>query len=107
VVRLSPAESSEDLWSWSPLATHGRIWVLASRGAPTVPNELALGKLEEYGGKLGNPSRCRRLLLAVSTLQGSIGRTFLVLMAVLPFSRESFARSQSHCLPSPLNTLQS
>lgn len=51
VVRLTPAESSEDLWSWSPLATDGRKWVLASRSAPTVPNELALGKLEEYGGK--------------------------------------------------------
>lgn len=51
VVRLTPAESSEDLWSWSPLATDGRKWVLASRSAPTVPNELALGKLEENGGK--------------------------------------------------------
>ena len=51
VVRLTPAESSEDLWSWSPLATDGRKWVLASRSAPTVPNVLALGKLEEYGGK--------------------------------------------------------
>ena len=51
VVRLTPAESREDLWSWSPLATDGRKWVLASRSAPTVPNELALGKLEEYGGK--------------------------------------------------------
>ncbi|KAH9991913.1 alpha/beta-hydrolase [Russula vinacea] len=51
VVRLSPAESSEDLWSWSPLATDGRKWVLASRSAPTVPNELVLGKLEDYGGK--------------------------------------------------------
>ncbi|KAI0278386.1 alpha/beta-hydrolase [Russula aff. rugulosa BPL654] len=51
VVRLTPAESSEDLWSWSPLATDGRKWVLASRSAPTVPNELALGKLEEHGGK--------------------------------------------------------
>jgi len=51
VVRLTLAESSEDLWSWSPLATDGRKWILASRSAPTVPNELALGKLEEYGGK--------------------------------------------------------
>lgn len=51
VVRLTPAESSEDLWSWTPLATDGRKWVLASRSAPTVPNELALGKLEEHGGK--------------------------------------------------------
>lgn len=51
VVRLTPAESSEDLWSWSPLATDGRKWVLASRSAPTVPNELALGRLEEHGGK--------------------------------------------------------
>lgn len=51
VVRLTPAESSEDLWSWSPLATDGRKWVLASRSTPTVPNELALGKLEEFGGK--------------------------------------------------------
>lgn len=51
VVRLTPAESSEDLWSWSPLATDGRKWILASRSAPTVPNELALGKLEEHGGE--------------------------------------------------------
>ncbi|KAI0247998.1 alpha/beta-hydrolase [Lactifluus subvellereus] len=51
VVRLTPAESSEDLWSWSPLATDGRKWILASRSAPTVPNELVLGKLEEHGGK--------------------------------------------------------
>lgn len=52
VVRLTPAESGEDLWSWSPLATDGRKWVLASRSAPTVPNELVLGKLEEHGGVL-------------------------------------------------------
>jgi len=52
VVRLTPAESSEDLWSWSPLATDGRKWVIASRSAPTVPNELVLGKLEEHGGIL-------------------------------------------------------
>jgi hypothetical protein len=52
VIRLTPAESSEDLWSWSPLATDGRKWVLASRSAPTVPNELVLGKLEEHGGIL-------------------------------------------------------
>jgi hypothetical protein len=51
VVRLTPPESSEDLWSWSPLATDGRKWVLASRSTPTVPNELVLGKLEEHGGK--------------------------------------------------------
>ncbi|KAI0290150.1 alpha/beta-hydrolase [Russula brevipes] len=51
VLRLTPAESSEDLWSWSPLATDGRKWILASRSAPTVPNELALGKLEEHGGE--------------------------------------------------------
>jgi Acylamino-acid-releasing enzyme, N-terminal domain len=51
VVRLTPAESSEDLWSWSPLATDGRKWVLASKSAPTVPNELVLGKLEEHDGK--------------------------------------------------------
>ena len=51
VVRLTPAESSEDLWSWSPLATDGRQWVLASRSAPTVPNELVLGRLEEQGGR--------------------------------------------------------
>jgi len=50
VVRLTPAESSEDLWSWSPLATDGRKWVLASRSAPTVPNELVLGRLEDHGG---------------------------------------------------------
>jgi hypothetical protein len=51
VVQLTPAESGEDLWSWSPLATDGRKWVLASRSAPTVPTELVLGKLEEHGGK--------------------------------------------------------
>jgi hypothetical protein len=51
VVRLTPAESSGDLWSWSPLATDGRRWVLASRSAPTIPNELVLGNLEEHGGK--------------------------------------------------------
>jgi Acylamino-acid-releasing enzyme, N-terminal domain len=51
VVRLTPAESGEDLWSWSPLATDGCKWILASRSAPTVPNELVLGKLEEQGGK--------------------------------------------------------
>jgi len=51
VVQLTPAESSEDLWSWSPLATDGRKWVLASRSSPTVPTELVLGKLEEHGGK--------------------------------------------------------
>ncbi|SRR6266702_3844729 len=51
VVRLTPAESSDDLWSWSPLATDGRKWVLASRSAPTVPNELVLGRLEEHGGR--------------------------------------------------------
>jgi acylaminoacyl-peptidase len=51
VVRLTPAESSEDLWSWSPLATDGRKWVLASRSTPTVPNELVLGKLEEHDGR--------------------------------------------------------
>lgn len=50
VVRLTPAESSECLWSWSPLATDGRKWVLASRSAPTVPNELVLGRLEDNGG---------------------------------------------------------
>ncbi len=51
VVRLTPAESSDDLWSWSPLATDGRKWVLASRSAPTVPNELLLGRLEEHRGR--------------------------------------------------------
>jgi len=50
VVRLTPAESSDDLWSWSPLATDGRKWILASRSAPTVPNELVLGKLEDHRG---------------------------------------------------------
>lgn len=79
VVRLTPAESSEDLWSWSPLATDGRKWVLASRSAPTVPNELALGKLEEYGGKprvawqvIEMPSLTSR----GESTSGSIGRTF-------------------------------
>jgi hypothetical protein len=51
VVRLTPAESADDLWSWSPLATDGRKWVLASRSAPTVPNELVLGRLEDHGGR--------------------------------------------------------
>ncbi|KAF8268744.1 alpha/beta-hydrolase [Lactarius quietus] len=51
VVRLTPAESGDDLWSWSPLATDGRQWVLASRSAPTVPSELVLGRLEEHGGR--------------------------------------------------------
>ena len=51
VVRLTPAESSDDLWSWSPLATDGRKWVLASRSAPTVPNELVLGRLEDHDGR--------------------------------------------------------
>jgi hypothetical protein len=51
VVRLTAAESSVDLWSWSPLAMDGRKWVLASSSAPTVPNELVLEKLEEHGGK--------------------------------------------------------
>ena len=51
IVRLTPAESGDDLWSWSPLATDGRKWVLASRSAPTVPNELVLGRLEEHGGR--------------------------------------------------------
>jgi hypothetical protein len=83
VVRLTPAESSEDLWSWSPLATDGRKWVLASRSAPTVPNELALGKLEEYGGK----PRVAWQVIEMPSLtprgeytSGFIGRTFLVLM---------------------------
>ena len=49
VVRLTPAESGDDLWSWSPLATDGRKWDLASRSAPAVPNELVLGRLEEHG----------------------------------------------------------
>ncbi|KAI0249482.1 hypothetical protein BJV78DRAFT_661650 [Lactifluus subvellereus] len=51
VVRLTPAESNEDLWSWSPLATDGHKWVLALRSAPMVPNELVLGKRKEPGGK--------------------------------------------------------
>ena len=51
VVRLTPPESSDDLYSWSALATDGRKWVLASRSAPTVPNELVLGRLEEQGGR--------------------------------------------------------
>ena len=51
VVRLTPAESGDDLWSWSPLATDGRKWDLASRSAPAVPNELVLGRLEDHGGR--------------------------------------------------------
>ncbi|KAI0266234.1 alpha/beta-hydrolase [Gloeopeniophorella convolvens] len=51
VVRLTPAESGDDLWSWAPLATDGKKWILAARSAPTVPNELVLGKLEEDGEK--------------------------------------------------------
>jgi hypothetical protein len=42
VVRLTPAESSEELWSWSPLATEGPKWILAPRSAQTVQNKLAL-----------------------------------------------------------------
>jgi hypothetical protein len=103
-VRLTPAESSEDLWSWSPLATDGRKWVLASRSAPTVPNELALGKLEEYGGK---PKVAWQVIEMPSLTprgeytSGSIGRTFLGLMSVLLFSRECSARSQSRRTPHP------
>ena len=51
VVRLTPPESADDLWSWFPLATDGREWVLASRSAPTVPNELILGRLDDHGGR--------------------------------------------------------
>ncbi|KAH9037973.1 hypothetical protein EDB83DRAFT_2524545 [Lactarius deliciosus] len=51
VMRLTPAESSDDLWSWSPLTTDGRKWVLASRSASTVSNELVLSRLEEHGGR--------------------------------------------------------
>ncbi|KAH8987226.1 hypothetical protein EDB86DRAFT_3082404 [Lactarius hatsudake] len=50
VVCLTPAESSDDLWSWSPLAMDGCKWVLASRSVLTVPNELVLSRLEEHSG---------------------------------------------------------
>ena len=45
MVRITSTESSGVVWNWSPLATDGHERALASRG------ELALGKLEEYGGK--------------------------------------------------------
>ena len=98
VVRLTPAESGEDLWSWSPLATDGRKWILASRSAPTVPNELALGKLEEIGGKprvawqvIEMPSLTPR-----SEYKPGIGKTFFGFDALmLVSSRECSARSQS------------
>ena len=98
VVRLTPAESGEDLWSWSPLATDGRKWILASRSAPTVPNELALGKLEENGGKprvawqvIEMPSLTPR-----SEYKPGIGKTFFGFDALmLVSSRECSARSQS------------
>ncbi|KAH9036678.1 alpha/beta-hydrolase [Lactarius hengduanensis] len=79
VVRLTPAESSDDLWSWSPLATDGRKWVLASRSAPTVPNELVLGRLEEHGGRprvtwqvIEMPPLSRRVESALRELRASV-----------------------------------
>jgi hypothetical protein len=79
VVRLTPAESNDDLWSWSPLATDGRKWVLASRSAPTVPNELVLGRLEEQGGRprvtwqvIEMPSLSPRVESALRELRASV-----------------------------------
>ncbi|KAH9037980.1 alpha/beta-hydrolase [Lactarius deliciosus] len=79
VVRLTPAESSDDLWSWSPLATDGRKWVLASRSAPTMPNELVLGRLEEHGGRprvtwqvIEMPPLSRRVESALRELRASV-----------------------------------
>ncbi|KAI9449663.1 alpha/beta-hydrolase [Lactarius psammicola] len=79
VVRLTPAESSDDLWSWSPLASDGRKWVLASRSAPTVPNELVLGRLEEHGGRprvtwqvIEMPPLTRRVESALRELRASV-----------------------------------
>lgn len=79
VVRLTPAESGDDLWSWSPLATDGRKWVLASRSAPTVPNELVLGRLEEHGGRpkatwqvIEMPSLSPRVESALRELRASV-----------------------------------
>ena len=102
VVRLTPAESSEDLWSWSPLATDGRKWVLASRSAPTVPNELALGKLEEYGGK---PRVAWQVIEMPSlTPRGEhlgIHWVYCCVSLILGFSGECSARAQGHCAPYP------
>ncbi|KAH8977542.1 hypothetical protein EDB86DRAFT_3092082 [Lactarius hatsudake] len=50
IVCLMLAESSNDLWSWSPLTMDGCEWVLASQSVPMVPNELVLGRLEEHSG---------------------------------------------------------
>ncbi|KAH9053326.1 Alpha/Beta hydrolase protein [Lactarius vividus] len=79
VVHLTPAESSDDLWSWSPLATDGRKWVFASRSAPTVPNELVLGRLEEHGGRprvtwqvIEMPPLSRRVESALRELRASV-----------------------------------
>ncbi|KAF8268732.1 hypothetical protein EI94DRAFT_1800038 [Lactarius quietus] len=51
VVRLTPAESGNDLWSWSPLGSDDREWILSSRGAPTAPSKLAIGMLEKHAGR--------------------------------------------------------
>jgi hypothetical protein len=86
MVRITSTESSGVVWSWSPLATDGHERALASRGAQTVPNELALGKLEEYGGKprmawqvIEMPS----LIPHCEHISGFIWRILLILMAVL------------------------
>ncbi|KAH9162353.1 hypothetical protein EDB89DRAFT_2153045 [Lactarius sanguifluus] len=50
VVHLTLAESSNDLWSWSPLMMDGCKWVLASQSTLTVLNELVLGRFEEHSG---------------------------------------------------------
>jgi hypothetical protein len=109
VVRLTPAESSEDLWSWSPLATDGRKWVLASRSAPTVPNELVLGKLEEHGGK----PRVAWQVIEMPSLtprgeytSGSIGRTSFGFDGCASIQSRMFcAISEPPCSPSPIDIL--
>ena len=97
VVRLTPAESSEDLWSWSPLATDGRKWVLASRSAPTVPNELVLGRLEEHGG---NPRVTWQVIEMPSlTPRGepSGDRVFLSTSLTSSISGECSSRVEDYC----------
>lgn len=69
-MRTSQGSSLDVIIIDFPLATDGCKWVLASRSAQTDPNELTLGKIESTEGILewlDKPSRCHRLLLAVST----------------------------------------
>ncbi|KAH9053329.1 alpha/beta-hydrolase [Lactarius vividus] len=55
------------------------VWVLASRSAPTVPNELVLGRLEEHGGRprvtwqvIEMPPLSRRVESALRELRASV-----------------------------------